>query len=189
MRVLRRLLAAMGVFVIVQLAAFFLLYGPVGREIRETQAAIASLERDYFWKRQIAANLDGYRAQLATVDAELVAFRANELPDATDPAFNALKAAAQARGLRIELLEPDGAEELRDFYAMRSARFGVSGPFHSIGEFLADLGRAPGSLMVDRFSVERSAAAGEVALQGTARVFRLMSDEETRRAHKPRGRP
>jgi type IV pilus assembly protein PilO len=174
-RLALRLLAAVGIFFVIQAAAFAIAQATVMAELGDLRAEAERLENGYAWESHFAAKRALYREQGKELDRQLAQMRAR-LPDRMDVSFTALKHAASVRGLRAEV-QPDANEVPREFYAELPARLSVTGPVHAVGAFMEDLGQLPGSVALAPFALER-APGGQVKLTGTVRTFRYLSDAE-----------
>jgi type IV pilus assembly protein PilO len=80
--------------------------------------------------------------------------------------------------LRVEVLVTANRDWLREFTVETPARLVVTGRYHQVGAFLADLGRQPRSMRVNNFVIERSSQPGMVTMKGVVSIHRYLTDEE-----------
>ena len=175
MRLVLRLLAAAAVFALVQVGALAIAAVTILPDLQHLRAETGRLENSYLWASHFAAKRAQYLEQAKELEREL-AYMRTRVPDEVDREFLALKRAAAARGLRVEV-EPAVDEVRREFYAELPARLSVIGPFHAVAGLMQDVTRLPGSVRLAPFAIER-APNGRVILTGTVRTFRYLSDAE-----------
>lgn len=164
-------------FGLVLLLAHFFVLQPQLDELDEARAVQTRLKEEYLRKKRQAVNMDLLRQQLRDADkafGELL----RAVPNRIDREFGDVLRAARSRGVRIEELRPEQDEIARDFYAELGASLKVSGRFHDLGRFAADLAGAPGSLLLQDLSLDASPASGLVSMSATLRTFRYRDDEE-----------
>jgi len=172
-----KLVRWIGIFVLVQAVAYFAVFQAQLEEIDELEVSISRLKDEYLSKKKQAVNLDLYREQLREADA-VFGKLLTALPNRIHREFGDVLRAARRRGVRIEELRPDADERTREFYAELGAQLKVSGRFHDLGRFAADLAGAPGSLLLQDLSLDASPVPGLVSMSATLRTFRYMDDEE-----------
>ncbi len=170
-------------FAVVLLAAYLLVLQPQLDELDELRAAQTKLKEEYLGKKKQAVNLDVYRVQLREADT-LFGKLLIALPSRIHREFGDVLRAARSRGVRIEELRPEQYEVAREFYAELGAQLKVSGRFHDLGRFAADLAGAPGSLLLQELSLDAGPAPGRVTMTATLRSFRYLDDEEVAAARK-----
>lgn len=165
-------------FAATQLAAYGFFHAGQLAEIDQGRELEARLKQDYAVAKNRSLNLPLYRTQFGDIDRRL-GEAVLELPGQwTDPGFDAVRRTALSHGLRIELLQPDIAEDFRDSHASIGARLELAGPFHRVGAFIADLAALPGRPTLGPFAIERSPATGLVSLKGEVRAFRYVDNAE-----------
>ncbi len=164
-------------FLIVFLAAQAFILQPMVAEIGELEASVDRLKAEYLEKTRQVLNLDALRGQLAEADLALAKVAA-DLPDGFDPAIaDRLSGLARGRGLRVEEIRLAG-ESTRDFYGWRAVRIKLTGRYHDLGAFAAELDRLPGCLMLQDLSLQPAPGQRQLTMEGYVRVFRYLSEEE-----------
>jgi type IV pilus assembly protein PilO len=173
----RRLLAALAIFVGLEIVVFAVFLNRQLDELDAATAEVETLKSDYVSKKRMAANLDLHREQMRQAD-RLLGLTRVELPDKPEKTFAGVRAAAKAHGLRLDVLASGEYERQREFYAETSARVVVTGRFHQVGAFISDVHHLPASVRFGTFVIERAPQRGMVTLKGTVRAFRYLTDEE-----------
>lgn len=141
------------------------------------QNEVDRLKNEWMRKKRMALNLHVHRQELRDID-RLLRKIAPDLPDASDRTFSAVRSAVNAHRLRLDALAAAQAETITEFYAYRVAQVGVTGRYHQVGAFIADVSRLPGSMTFESFVIQRSTQPGLVAMKGVLRAHRDLSDEE-----------
>lgn len=173
----RRLVAATGIFIAVEIAAVALFLGPKLDELDAVRADTEKLKEDYVSKKRMAVNLDVHREQMRLMDG-MLRETLFDLPDESERVFAGVRSAAIARGLRVDVLAPGQQEWRREFYAETAARVVVTGHFHRVAAFVSDVAHLPASVRMDTFVIERAPQPGQVTLDGVVRAYRYLSPEE-----------
>jgi type IV pilus assembly protein PilO len=173
--------------IVVFLAAFigggFLLVKPKADEAYELEVSLDRLKTDYVRKKRQAENLDAFRAQLAEIE-RLAARVRSALPDRFDRDFTPVREAARRRGVRMEeaRLAP---EQVREFFARLPLRIKVTGRYHDLGAFAADLERAAGSLVLQDLRLYPAPRPGQVTMEANVTAFRYRTEQEAAKGTKP----
>ena len=147
---------------------------------------VQALQREYLRKKAMVPHLDVYRKQLSEMDRMFGAMLA-QLPDRFYDDGD-VSAAAKARGLRVDVLAVSKGEWRQEYYAQTPARIVVTGRYHQVGAFLADVGRLRAGMRIEPFVIERSQQPGMVTLKGVLFANRYRNEEEVaaqRKAAKP----
>lgn len=141
------------------------------------------LKDDYLNKKRQAVNLDEHRKQLAEIDKSFGALL-KQLPNKSEmeALLIDINQAGLGRGLQFELFKP-GTESVRDFYAELPIAVSITGSYHDLGAFAADIAKL--SRIVALADV--SLAVGKeqlLKLDGTALTYRYLDDEEVAKQRK-----
>lgn len=102
-----------------------------------------------------------------------------QLPSKTEMAslLVLVNQAGIARNLRFGWFKP-GHEVLKDYYAELPIAVSVSGQFHEIGMFAADIANLPHIAGLSQFSLRPIGNAGHVALEAMVKTYRYLDSEE-----------
>jgi len=169
-------LSFLGVFLAVFIGGAFLVLRPKADAEYELEVSLGRLKDEYARKKHQAENLDAFRAQMRELE-RIVSRARSVLPDAFDRDFSAVYDAARRRALRIDeaVLAP---EQPREFFSRLPLRIKLTGRYHDLGAFAADVEGAPGSLVLQDLRLYPAATPGRVTMEGYVMAYRYRTDEE-----------
>ncbi|WP_137892525.1 type 4a pilus biogenesis protein PilO [Ramlibacter sp. 2FC] len=149
---------------------------------RETQ-----LRQDYSKKVAQAVNLEALKKQREQV-LQYVTQLEKQLPSKAemDALLSDINQAGLGRSLQFDLFRP-GLVNVREYYAELPIALKVTGRFHDIGSFTADVANLSRIVTLNNLSIT-PARDGSLTLDATARTFRYLDLEEVaaqRKAAKP----
>jgi type IV pilus assembly protein PilO len=141
------------------------------------QAEEVQLRESWLSKKRQAVNLDEHRRQLAEIDRQFGALL-KQLPNRAemDSLLSDINQAGLGRGLQFELFKP-GADVVKEFYAEMPIDVRLSGVYHDLGEFVADLAGMPRVVTLNDIAVETD-KEGRLKLQAKAVTYRYLDEEE-----------
>lgn len=150
--------------------------------LRETQ-----LRQDYTKKLAQAVNLEALKKQREQVQ-QYVTQLEKQLPSKAemDALLSDINQAGLGRSLQFDLFRP-GLVNVREYYAELPIALKVTGRFHDIGAFTADVANLSRIVTLNNLSIA-PARDGSLTLDATARTFRYLDLEEVaaqRKAAKP----
>lgn len=157
-------------------------FGVLAAAHEELDAEVAkepTLKEDYRAKLGQAVNLAELRKQKLQVE-EYVTQLEKQLPGKAemDALLSDINQAGLGRGLQFELFRP-GQVVVKDFYAELPIELRVSGRFHDIGSFAADIANLSRIVTLHNLSITKGKAGGDVlALEATARTYRYLDAQE-----------
>ena len=165
-------------------AGWFLLLSGVNDELDAERAKEPSLKQDYRAKLAQAVNLEELRKQKLQVE-EYVTQLEKQLPGKAemDALLSDINQAGLGRGLQFELFRP-GQVVVKDYYAELPITLKVSGRYHDIGNFAADVANLSRIVTLHGLTITagRDAAgkesAGLLTMDATARTYRYLDTEE-----------
>ncbi len=172
-----RLLCAAGVMAGVLVAGYFLYWSGQFEEQEVLAAQEQTLRNDYRSKMAQAINLDALEAQQQQVNRYVERLE-KQLPSKAEMAalLSDINQAGLGRGLQFELFKP-GQVAVKDYYAELPIDIKVSGSYHAIGEFAADMAKMPRIVTLNNLSLS-TAKDGTLALDAVAKTFRYLDQEE-----------
>jgi len=139
-----------------------------------------ALKNDYRSKLGQAVNLTELRKQKQQVQ-EYVTQLEKQLPGKADmdALLSDINQAGIGRGLQFELFRP-GLVELKDYYAELPIALRVSGRYHDIGAFAADVANLSRIVTLHNLAITTPAkdAAGNLLMEATARTYRYLDVNE-----------
>ncbi|HEY4541107.1 MAG TPA: type 4a pilus biogenesis protein PilO [Noviherbaspirillum sp.] len=156
-------------------------------ELEMGQQEEQQLRDAYRAKVRQAVNLEGLRKQKAQVN-EYVATLEKQLPSKAemDALLSDINQAGVGRGLQFELFKP-GQVVVKDYYAELPINIKVTGTYHDVGAFAADIANLPRIVTLNSLSLQ-SGKDGRLALDATAKTFRYLDADEIAAQRKPAGK-
>lgn len=157
----------------------------------ETLASARAKEqqlRDSFLdKKKQAVNLEAYRRQLAEIE-ESFGEMLKQLPNKSEmeALLTDINQAGLGRGLQFELFRP-GQSVVKDYYAELPIALRVSGRYHDVGAFAADVSNLSRIVTLHNISIEgnRGGGADVLVMEATARTYRYLDSTELDSIRKP----
>jgi len=138
-----------------------------------------ALKTDYRNKLAQAVNLPELRKQKLQVE-EYVTQLEKQLPGKAemDALLSDINQAGLGRGLQFELFRP-GQVSVKDYYAELPITIRVSGRYHDIGAFAADIANLSRIVTLHNVALTSSRdGAGMLAMDATARTYRYLDATE-----------
>ena len=180
-----RLLCGLGVTAAVLVAGYFL-YWSGQFETHETLVAReAALKEEFRSKMAQAINLEALKAQRQQVD-QYVERLQKQLPNKAEMAalLSDINQAGVGRGLQFDLFRP-GQVVVRDYYAEQPIDIKVSGTYHDVGAFAADMANLPRIVTLNNMTLT-AGKDGVLMLDAVAKTFRYLDPEEASAQRKAR---
>ena len=197
-RALTWLAAAVGVCVV----AWFAVLSSASDEIDAAKARENELKETYRGKLAQAINLEELRKQKLQVQ-EFVTQLERQLPGKAemDALLSDINQAGLGRGLQFEFFRP-GQVIVKDYYVELPIALRVTGRFHDIGAFTADVANLSRIVTLHNLNIlmagkEGAAApaasasmagAPTLAMEATARTYRYLDPTEVEANRKPKGK-
>jgi type IV pilus assembly protein PilO len=177
----------------VVVAGWFVVLSTAHDELDSEHNKEPVLKADYRNKLAQAVNLSELRKQKLQVE-EYVTQLEKQLPGKAemDALLSDINQAGLGRGLQFELFRP-GQVVVKDYYAELPIAIRVSGRYHDIGSFAADISNL--SRIVTLHNLTLTGAkdnVGAIAMEATARTYRYLDPaevEENRRATAAKAKP
>jgi type IV pilus assembly protein PilO len=177
---LPKLAAWVGAALLVVVAGWFAVLTGVADELQAERDREPTLKSDYRGKLAQAVNLTELRKQKLQVQ-EYVTQLEKQLPGKAemDALLSDINQAGLGRGLQFELFRP-GQVEVKEYYAELPITIRVTGRYHDIGAFAADVANL--SRIVTLHNLNIAAAqkdtSGNLAMDATARTYRYLDTTE-----------
>lgn len=157
---------------------------PAAEILAAEQAREPQLQADHRRKLAQAVNLDSLRRQKAQVE-EYVNQLEKQLPGKAemDALLSDINQAGLGRGLQFELFRP-GTLVLRPHHAELPISLRITGRYHDIGAFAADIASLSRIVTLHNLSLETPAGAaaaaqpGILTLDAVARTYRYLDEAE-----------
>lgn len=193
--VLPKLAAFAGVAAAAVVVGWFLLLSPTNDELESERGREPGLRADYRAKLAQAVNLDELRKQKIEVQ-EYVTQLEKQLPGKAemDALLSDINQAGLGRGLQFELFRP-GQVAVKDYYAELPITIKVSGRYHDIGSFAADVANLSRIVTLHNLVIlgpglagagSPTVAAGSLSMDALARTYRYLDPNEIEEQRKAR---
>ncbi len=146
--------------------------------LRQTEPTLKATYKDRLGQ---AVNLSEYRKQKLQVQ-EYVTQLEKQLPGKAemDALLSDINQAGLGRGLQFELFRP-GQQQIKDYYAELPIAIRVTGRYHDVGAFAADVANLSRIVTLQNVSiapVTARDASGNLAMDATARTYRYLDANE-----------
>jgi type IV pilus assembly protein PilO len=168
------------VVVLVCVAGWLLALSDAQTALDDVRAGEPKLREQYQVKLKQAINLPELRKQKSQVE-EYVLQLEKQLPNKAemDALLSDINQAGLGRGLQFELFRP-GQEVMKDYYAEKPISLRVSGRYHDVGAFAADVANLSRIVTLHNLSVAAPAKdqSGSLSMEATARTYRYLDANE-----------
>ncbi|BEP57308.1 type 4a pilus biogenesis protein PilO [Variovorax sp. V118] len=152
-------------------------------ELEAERAKEVSLRTDYQKKVAQAANLDLLKKQREQVQQYVILLE-KQLPSKAemDALLSDINQAGLGRSLQFELFRP-GQVSVKDYYAELPIAVRVTGRYHDMGAFAADVASLSRIVTLNNVTVTPQKDKDVLTMDATARTYRYL-DEDERAAQK-----
>jgi type IV pilus assembly protein PilO len=174
---LPRFLLCVAVTVLVVVALWFLWLQTSDEELTAEKQKEVQLKADYSKKLAQAVNLEALKKQREQVQ-QYVTQLEKQLPSKAemDALLSDINQAGIGRSLQFELFRP-GQVSVKEYYAELPIAVRVTGKYHDIGAFAADIANLSRIVTLNNLSLA-PAKDGNLVMDATAKTFRYLDTEE-----------
>jgi type IV pilus assembly protein PilO len=173
-------------FIAVGVAAWFLLIEGKLTELEQEQKQEEKLRKEYTDKLKKAVNLPALKEQKEKV-TRYVADLERQLPNKAemDNLLSDVNYAGISKGLQFELFKP-GTVKIENYYAELPIALKLSGNYHKLAGFSADLAALSRIVTLNNISVTALANSPNnmLTLDATAKTFRYLDADEAAKVKK-----
>ena len=168
--------------VAVVVAGWFLLLSSTSADLDTARQQEPVLKADFRNRLGQAVNLGELRKQKLQVQ-EYVTQLEKQLPGRAemDALLSDINQAGLGRGLQFELFRP-GQVQIKDYYAELPIAIKVSGRYHDIGGFAAEVANLSRIVTLQNLSIgpvaNKQDASGNLTMEATARTYRYLDPSE-----------
>ena len=177
---LPKLAAWMGAALAVVVLGWFVVLSTAAEELQSERDREPGLKADYRNKLAQAVNLTELRKQKLQVQ-EYVTQLEKQLPGKAemDALLSDINQAGLGRGLQFELFRP-GQVEVKEYYAELPITIRVTGRYHDIGSFAADVANLSRIVTLHNLNIAPVPrdSSGILAMDATARTYRYLDTSE-----------
>jgi type IV pilus assembly protein PilO len=160
-------------------AGWFLLLSSADDQLQAERDKEPVLKQDYRGKLAQAVNLEELRKQKLQVE-EYVTQLEKQLPGKAemDALLSDINQAGLGRGLQFELFRP-GQVLVREYYAELPIALRVTGRYHDIGNFAADVANLSRIVTLHNMTISGAKdSSGLLSMEATARTYRYLDANE-----------
>lgn len=174
---LPRYLLCLAVTVFVVVALWFLWLSTSDEALTAEKANEVQLRADYTKKLKQAVNLEALKKQREQVQQYVVQLE-KQLPSKAemDALLSDINQAGLGRSLQFELFRP-GQVSVKEYYAELPIAVRVTGRYHDIGAFAADIANLSRIVTLNNMSIVPG-KDGNLVMDTTAKTFRYLDEEE-----------
>ena len=176
---LPKLAAFVAVALVVVGLGWFVLLLDANDELEAERAKEVTLRQDFRTKLGMAVNLSELRKQKLLVEEYVIQLE-KQLPGKAemDALLSDINQAGLGRGLQFELFRP-GQVVVKDYYAELPIELRVTGRFHDIGSFAADVANLSRIVTLHDVSISVTKSGSDLmTMDATARTYRYLDAEE-----------
>ncbi|MDI1338385.1 type 4a pilus biogenesis protein PilO [Polaromonas sp.] len=172
-----RFLLCFFVTVAVVVALWFVWLSDSDEELKSEQAKEVQLREDFKKKLAQAVNLEALKKQREQVQ-QYVTQLEKQLPSKAemDALLSDINQAGLGRSLQFELFRP-GQVSVKEYYAELPIAIKVSGRYHDIGAFAADISNLSRIVTLNNMTIT-PVKDGMMTMDTTAKTFRYLDPEE-----------
>ena len=185
--ILPKVLSWLGAGALALVLGWVVLVSSAADELEAARNLEPGLKSDFRGKLGQAVNLSELRKQKQQVQ-EYVTQLERQLPGKAemDALLSDINQAGIGRGLQFELFRP-GQVEIKDYYAVLPITLRVSGRFHDIGAFTADVATLSRIVTLHNLTITPTKdAAGTLSMDAVARTYRYLDSVELADVRKAR---
>jgi type IV pilus assembly protein PilO len=177
---LPKLACCLLVTALVVLVGWFFVLSDVDNSLQSARGKEPKLKDEYRTKLAQAVNLDELKKQKEQVQ-EFVTQLEKQLPGKAemDALLSDINQAGIGRGLQFELFRP-GQVVVKDYYAELPISIKVSGRYHDVGSFVADVANLSRIVTLHNLAIAPPPkdASGTLVMEATARTYRYLDAAE-----------
>jgi type IV pilus assembly protein PilO len=172
------------IFVLIQVAAWFLLWQAQTEEIERGRSEVTKLKDVFLEKKKLAVNLEAYKQQRAEIEQAFGALL-KQLPNKSemDALLIDINQAGLGRGLAFELFKPASQENFTEFYAELPVNIKVTGQYHDLGAFASDVAKMPRIVLLTDLKIDPP-KDGVLAMEAVAKTYRYLDEDEVAKQRK-----
>jgi type IV pilus assembly protein PilO len=177
------------VAIVVVVASWFIGLSSQADDLQAARDKEPTLKAEYRTKLAQAINLDALKKQKEEVQSYVTQLE-KQLPGKAemDALLTDINQAGVGRGLVIDQFIP-GQTETKEYYAELPIAIRVTGRFHDIGAFAADIAALSRIVTLHNLSISPDAKStgGSLSMEATARTYRYLDPAEVLAARKAAG--
>lgn len=169
----------------VAVALWFVKLADYEQELETEYATEVTLKQDYQAKLLKAVSLDGLKKQREQIQQYVIQLE-KQLPSKAEMAalLSDINQAGLGRSLQFDLFRP-GQIVVRDYYAELPIAVRVTGKYHDMGAFAADIANLSRIVTLNNITIAPAGKdSSNLTMDATARTFRYLDPEEVQAQRK-----
>jgi len=147
-------------------------------DLDKVKAREPSLRSTFLEKKELAVNLDAYKAQIEKAKENFEELK-RQLPNESeipDLLIDMTQVGLSRRGLQFEQIKP-GNTIAKDFYAEKIVNIKVNGDYHQIAGFISDIAALPRIINVENFRLRRNGSqTNNLTFQAVTKTYHYLDD-------------
>lgn len=178
-----------GILAIVVAGGWWFNWRDTQDQIEQAQAEELKLKDEWIGKKKQAVNLDAYKQQLDEMRVQFGALL-KQLPNKSEMEnlIIDINQSGRGRGLQFDLWKP-GNESMKEFYAELPIQLSITGNYHDLGRFVADVAKLPRIVTLTDLSLAPGKDASTLKMDATAMTYRYLDDEEVSKQKRAKTAP
>ena len=170
--------AFVAIFIIIQVAAYFIFWQGQTEEIEKGRSDVDKLKEAFLEKKKLAVNLEAYKQQRVEIEQSFGALL-KQLPNKSemDALLIDINQAGLGRGLAFDLFKPAEKENFTEFYAELPVNIKVTGNYHDLGAFASDVAKMPRIVLLTDLKIDPP-KDGILSMEAVAKTYRYLDAEE-----------
>lgn len=166
------------VLAVVVAGGWWFFWQDVQDQTAQAQAEELKLKDEWIDKKKQAVNLDAYKQQLDEMRVQFGALL-KQLPNKSEMEnlIIDINQSGRGRGLQFDLWKP-GNESMKEFYAELPIQLSITGNYHDLGRFVADVAKLPRIVTLTDVALAPGKDASTLKMDATAMTYRYLDDEE-----------
>lgn len=176
--IIPKVLLCLAITVGVVVGAWYGYLSSLEEDLEAARSQETTLRQEYSNKLAKAVGLEALKAQRELVQ-QYVAQLEKQLPSKAEMAalLSDVNHAGVGRGLQFDLFRP-GTENVKEYYAELPIAVRVSGQFHDMGSFVADVAHLSRIVTLNNISITASGKDRALVMDTQARTYRYLDPEE-----------
>jgi type IV pilus assembly protein PilO len=184
--ILPRMALCLALMIAIVVALWFVWLSSSDEELQAAEKKELTLREEYKTKLSKAVNLDALKKQREQVQ-QYVTQLEKQLPSKAemDALLSDINQAGLGRSLSFELFRP-GSVSVRDYYAELPIALRVTGRYHDVGAFTADVANLSRIVTLNNMTITPN-KDGTLVMDATAKTFRYLDQDEVAAQRKAQG--
>ena len=164
--------------VLIVIAGYHFIIKKMFVDLESVQKKEISLKDTFIEKKELAVNLDAYKAQIEKAKENFEVLK-KQLPNESEipDLLIDMTQVGLSRGLQFEQIKP-GRTIAQDFYAEKLVNIRANGDYHQIAGFISDIAALPRIINVANFKLTRKGdeEQNNLTLEAVTKTYHYLDD-------------